>query len=299
MKHYVLLLPLLIISCIQANIFTNPLVQIPQHLPIFPKPPAIFTNNAITSQKRAIVIGASVGMGREVAIKLAKEGYIVGMAARRLNKLRYIQKNIPTKTYITHIDLAHPYHAARQLRLLINRMGGLDLIVLAATGFYDTSRKGKDWTANGSIINVDVTGFYMVAHIACNHFEKQGHGHLVGFTSVDGLRGIAQHPTYSAAKAFCSRYLEAKRNYFMQKNMPIYITELVPGCVNSYNEPDDIYIKKYPEAYWIDSLSDATADIMDAIKEKKSIAYITNRWEQVAHVIKEMPDELYNEIGGL
>jgi len=91
--------------------------------------------------------------------------------------------------------------------------------------------------------------------------------------------------------------MEAERNHYIQKNIPIVITDLIPGWINSREDPD--FKKKHPEAYWIDSLKDASQDIFRAIKEKKKIAYITQRWEQVAEVITSMPDDLYNALGGL
>ena len=120
---------------------------------------------------------------------------------------------------------------------------------------------------------------------------------MVGFSSLDGLRGIAGCPTYSAAKAFCSRYMGAERNRYIQKDIPITITDIIPGWINSRNDPD--FKKNHPEAYWIDSLEDAVHDILKAIKDKAKVAYITKRWEQVACVITTMPDDLYNALGGL
>lgn len=246
-----------------------------------------------TQPKRAIVVGASVGMGREIAQLLAADGYIVGMAARRITLLEDLQRNIPTQTYITQMDAADPDDATEKLTALIENMGGLDLLILAITGFYDCDFESSDWKKSAPVLTVDVTGFFALARTGLNFFEQQGHGHLVGFSSIDGLHGVAACPAYSAAKAFCSRYLQAERNKYSQKNIPITITDLVPGWINSKK---DIDFTNIPHAYWVESLEDASRDIFEAIKNKTSVAYITKRWQKVAELLGTIPDDLYNAL---
>lgn len=247
--------------------------------------------------KRAIVVGASSGMGRAVAKLLAADGYIVGLAARRLNLLQELQQEIETPTFVQQLDAAKSSDATQKLEALIAEMGGLDLLVISVSGFRNVDWSNRSVEADKAVLDVDVLGFHALARTGLNFFEKQGYGHLVGFSSVDGLRGIAGAPAYSAAKSFASRLMEAERNRYQQKKLPIFVTDLVPGWVNSANDPD--FAKDYPKAYWIDSLDNAAHDIMEAIKNKVAVAYITKRWVQVADMIKIMPDELYNALGGL
>jgi len=248
--------------------------------------PAIYT-------KKAIVIGASSGMGKEVAKMLAADGYIVGMAARRLSLLEKMQQEIPTQTFITQMDAANLDDATQKLTALIDAMGGMDLLVITVTGFYDCDFQSSDYKKSLAVLNVDVAGFFALSRIGLNYFEKQGYGHLVGFSSIDGIRGIASCPAYSASKAFCSRYLEAERNKYMQKNIPIFVTEICPGWVNSR---DNIDFTTLSHAYWVESLGDASKDIMEAIKNKESIAYICKRWQKVAALLPLIPTDLYNAL---
>lgn len=248
---------------------------------------------AVQEPKRAIIVGASVGMGKALAKLLAADGYIVGMAARRMNLLEELQQEIPTPTYIAQIDAAKPFEAVEKLMKMIEQMGGLDLLVLTVTGFWDADFESRDWQDYISVLNVDVTGFFALARTGLKFFEAQGHGHLVGFSSIDGLRGVASAPAYSAAKAFCSRYLEAERNKFMQKNIPIFVTDICPGWVNSKG---DIDYSKLPNAYWVESLEDASREIFEAIQDKASVAYITKRWQKVAELLAWIPEDLYNAL---
>lgn len=243
--------------------------------------------------KRAIVIGASIGMGRELSKLLAADGYIVGMAARRIELLQEIQRDIPTQTHIMQMDASNPEESIAKLEAMIADMGGLDLLVIAITGYYDCDFDDNDWEKSLPVLTVDVVGFFALARTGLNFFEQQGYGHLVGFSSMDGIRGTAGAPAYSASKAFCSRYLEAEFNKYKQRNIPIFVTDICPGWVNSKN---DIDFTQMPNAYWVESLDDATREIFEAIQNKDQIAYITKRWAKVAALLSTIPSDLYNAL---
>ncbi len=250
-------------------------------------------SEATSPRRRAIVIGASSGMGRETAKLLAADGYIVGLAARRLPLLEQLQKEIPTQTYISQMDASKADDAVDKLTSLIQEMGGLDLLVIAVTGFDDCDFTVGDWKKSKAVLDVDVTGFFALARTGLTFFEKQGHGHLVGFTSIDAVRGTGRCPAYSAAKAFVARYLEGERNKYAQKNIPISVTEICPGWVNSIEGLD---FTKLPHAYFVETLSDASKEIIEAIVNKVPIAYICKRWKKVAELLPLIPDDLYNAL---
>jgi len=241
--------------------------------------------------KRAIVIGASVGMGRALSKMLAADGYIVGMASRKIKLLQKLQQEIPTQTYIMQMDVSKQDEAVEKLIEMIQEMGGLDLLVLAPTGFWDCDFDDSDWKKSLPVLMVDCVGFFALARTGLNFFEEQGYGHLVGFSSIDGLHGVSSCQAYSAAKAFCSRYLEAERNKFIQKNMPVYVTDICPGFINSRND-----LTPMSSAYWVETLEDAMNDIWQAIENKTAVAYITKRWEKVAHLLLTIPNDLYNAL---
>lgn len=245
------------------------------------------------SPKRAIVIGASVGMGREISKLLAADGYIVGMAARRIGLLEKIQQEIPTPTYVMQLDASKPHEAVEKLIAMIEAMGGLDLLVIAITGFWDADFEKNNWTGSLPVLEVDVTGFFALARTGLNFFEQQGYGHLVGFSSIDGVYGVAATPAYSASKAFCSRYLQAERNKYIQRNIPIFVTDICPGWVNSKGNLDYTQLQN---AYWVESLDDASREIFKAIKNRDQVAYITQRWQKVAELLAWIPNDLYNAL---
>lgn len=172
-------------------------------------------------------------------------------------------------------------------------MGGLDLMVISAGAFLDVDEQNP-FEADKKIIEVDILGFWAMAQLAVAYFEKQKTGHLVGFSSIDALRGNASCPAYSGAKAFVSTYLEGVRNKMKQSRLPIHVTEIIPGFVDN----EKIAFSKMDDTYWAAPLPKATKQIFTAIKNKKERAYVTKRWRIIAWLLAITPEKIYNKIGG-
>ncbi len=245
---------------------------------------SIYSINNYT--KKAIVIGSSSGMGRQVAKLLATKGkYTVGLVSRRLPLLQSLQKEITSKTYIKQIDVSKHEKAIEQLLELVSEMGGLDLIVISVSAVDDKEK---------ITIDVDLTGYLCMAHVAEKIFEKQKHGHIVAISSIDGIRGNPVCPTYSATKSFLSTHLEAIRNKMIRKKLNnIYVTDIIPGWV----ETENFKKEDNPEISWMATTKKAANQIFDAIQKKKKKAYITKRWKLIAWLSAIMPDWIYNKVG--
>ncbi len=240
--------------------------------------------------KKAIILGASSGMGREVAQLLSKEGYVIGLVARRLDLLESLQKNLVTSSYIQQIDVTKP-NARQLLSELIMSMGGLDLIVISISSFLDNKNSNEiTWTEKERFLEVDAKGFIALADIALEFFKKQNYGHLVGISSTSGQRGVAYNPEYSAAKACISYYMEAQRNYMIQHDINITITDIVPGYVAVEHSP----LGEDPSAYWEITVEEAGKAILEGIKTKKKKLYVPSKVLITAYLLKYLPDCIYN-----
>lgn len=284
------------LSCCFASAQTrvhnvHPRVLQAEVLPVLRSLPSLIP---ATDQKRAIIIGASSGMGNALAKRLLSEGYTVGVTARRTDRLQAMQQEYPTTTLVRYMDVSKPEEAVAVLNQLAADMGGIDLCVIASSGFYDQEVTAREWDFNQPLLHVDILGVSALVRTAINLFEIQDSGHLACFSSVDGYHGLASCPLYSAVKAFLTRFLEGERNRCLQKNIPITITELIPGWVNA--NPEHGGDTPSPSAYWVESLDDATETIYKAIIEKAPKAYVTARQEKVVDLLKTIPNDLYNAL---
>ncbi|MBM3892908.1 SDR family NAD(P)-dependent oxidoreductase [Candidatus Dependentiae bacterium] len=90
-----------------------------------------------TPQKKAIIIGASSGMGNALAKRLLAEGYTVGVTARRTDRLQAILQEYPATALVRYMDVSKPEEAIVVLKQLVTDIQGIDLCVIASSGFYD------------------------------------------------------------------------------------------------------------------------------------------------------------------
>jgi len=234
--------------------------------------------------KKAIIIGASSGMGRELAKVLVRHDYIVGVTGRRTNLLEELQAELQNKCHIRTMDIADTANAIDILNGLIAEMGGIDLVIISAgTGH---SLPDLQWPNEKDTIDTNVLGFTAIATTAFNYFVKQGHGHLVGISSVAAIRGSRHAPAYNASKAFVCNYLEGLRHMAMKTKLPIYVTDIQPGFVDTRMAQGD-------RIFWRSSTEKAAQQIYRAIERKKPHAYVTRRWRLIAWVLKVMPNWCY------
>lgn len=237
--------------------------------------------------KRAIIIGASSGIGRELAKVFSQNGYLVGLTGRRVDLMSSLQQELSTPSFVKQMDVSQPSEAMSGLEELIGEMEKVDLIVISAgVGFINTE---LEWEKEKAAIEVNVAGFAALANVAVNHFIGQSAGHLVGISSVAALRGNGAAPAYNASKAFVSNYLEGLRQKVSKLKLPIYITDVQPGFV-------DTAMAQGEGLFWVAPPEKAARQIFQIIKSRRKHAYVTKRWRLIAWLLKMVPDYVYNKM---
>lgn len=235
--------------------------------------------------KKAVIIGATSGIGRELAKVLSADGYVVGITGRRLHLLEQLKDELSDQTFIKRLDVSSE-SGRSDLQELIDEMRGIDLVVISAgTGSLDPE---LPWEREKETIDTNVLGFTAMANVAYHHFQQKGTGHLVGISSVAAIRG-GPAPAYNASKAFVSNYLQGLRFITKKGKNSIVVTDVQPGFV-------DTAMAQGEGLFWVASPQKAADQIYRAILKKKKHAYITKRWRLIAWALKMMPDVLYNKL---
>lgn len=236
--------------------------------------------------KKAIVVGATSGIGRGIAKILVEQGYKVGITGRRTHLLEEIKNENPDLYVPGTFDVKDLSEIPLHLEKLAFDLEGLDLLIISS-GTGDTADY-LDFNIEKKTIDVNVSGFTAVADWVFNYFETQKYGHLVSISSVAGLRGNRFAPAYSASKAYQINYLQGLRQKAAKLGIPVFITEIRPGYVDTAMAQGD-YI------FWVSSVEKAAGQIFRAIRLKRKVAYITKRWFLIALIMKLLPDWIYNK----
>lgn len=235
--------------------------------------------------KKAIVIGATSGIGEGIARVLAENGYVVGITGRRIDLLDKIKAEKNNSFISKYFDITHLQNNYKILDQLAFELGGLDLLILSS-GTGDLN-EDLDFTIEEATIHTNVLGFTCVADWAMKYFIEQKYGHFLGISSIAGIRGSRQAPAYNASKAYQINYLEGLRQKVAKLNFPIFITDLRPGFVATN-------MAKGEGQFWVATVQKASKQIWSAIKKRKKIAYVTNRWRLIALILKLIPRPIYD-----
>lgn len=230
--------------------------------------------------KTAIIIGASSGIGLEIAKLLSSRGYKLGIAARRTELLENHAASDANVVIAKHLDLAKD-DAVEVFRAMVDALGGVEWVVISSgVGFLNP---GLDWKLEQETLETNVTGFAGLACAAMNVFETQGGGILVGLSSVAALRGAGEAPAYSASKAFVSRYLQGLHFRVKKSGLPIRITDVRPGFV-------DTAMMKAEKPFWVASPQKAAKQIVEAVEKGRRIVYVSKRWSLIGWLLKHLPE---------
>ena len=237
--------------------------------------------------KKAIVVGATSGIGKGIAKELANNGYIVGITGRRKQLLEGLKNEKPDSFIIKSFDITDTKAAEEKLEELVKELGGLDLLFLSSGTGEINGRLIFEFEK--MTIDTNVTGFTFIAGWVFRFFEKQGFGHFAAITSVAGIRGSYGCPSYNATKAYQINYLEALRQKAFRSKKPIIITDIRPGFV-------DTAMAQGEGLFWVAPVEKAVKQIYKALLSKKQAAYITKRWFIIGAVLKIMPKFIYNRM---
>jgi NADP-dependent 3-hydroxy acid dehydrogenase YdfG len=250
------------------------------------------------SAGRVIVVGASSGIGREVARVFCKNGYKVGGIARREEALQSLANELGENFIFKVGDVREDFTRAT-VSQLIQDLGGCDIFIMDAGVWSDVRTplnaemvNGLDWDMllqdQLATISTNVSGFVRMASVVLDYFVKQKAGHFVGVSSVDAVRGNPAAMVYSSSKAFVSTYMQAVRSLFKQTGFNIPVTDIRPGWVNTYD------MKKDAVTWWVEPLPEAAECIFNAIIKKKKVAYVKARWGLFASYLEVAPDSVYD-----
>lgn len=237
--------------------------------------------------KKAIIIGASSGIGKELAKLFAHSGYILGLAARRLNLLEDLKYELNCEVYLKRMDVSKPEEAVKILLEMIEIMGGMDLLVICSgTGEINP---GLLWEYERDTIDVNVSGFTALSDAGMQYFLEKGSGHIAAISSIAALRGSGVSPAYNASKAYMSNYLEGLSIKAYGKD--IAVTDIKPGLVRTAMAKGDKLI-------WVAPPEKAAKQIFNIIIRRKPQGYVTKRWSLVALFFKAVPRSLYIRMCG-
>lgn len=238
------------------------------------------------SMKRAIIIGATSGIGEEVAKLLIGQGWRIGIAGRREEALLKLQATAPDRIETQRLDVTEP-DAPALLQTLIDKLGGMDLFFLSSGIGSQNPGLKPDIELNTARTNVE--GFIRMVTAAYDYFRTQGSGHIAVISSIAGTKGLGIAPAYSATKRFQNTYIDALAQLARMQHLPIHFTDIRPGFVATNLLKDG----KYPMLMLPDRVA---RNIVRALSHKKRVVVIDYRYWILVFFWRMIPRWLWERL---
>ncbi len=220
---------------------------------------------------KALVTGASSGIGKEMAIYLSKKGIDIVLVARDQKKLEEVQREIKTKTQIICMDLSDAencievYKQAQDIDILINNAG------FGTFGEFTQTDLVKEL----NMINTNVCAVHTLTKLYLENMCKKNSGYILNVSSIAGFMPGPHMATYHATKAYVLKLTQSIYQEIKKRKLNIKISVLCPGPIKTpFIETANVKFKtklmtsEYVAKYAIDNMFKGKYIILPGISNK-------------------------------
>jgi NAD(P)-dependent dehydrogenase (short-subunit alcohol dehydrogenase family) len=239
------------------------------------------------SGQRALVVGASSGIGAALVRELVRRGYRVAALARRSGELEELRRAAPERV-VTRVHDVHDVAAVPGLfEELVRELGGLDLFAYVAGVMPKVGPLEVDTAKDLEILAVNTLGAIAWCNPAAEHFQSKRAGVIVGVGSIAGDRGRRPQPVYGASKAAFAHYLEALRNRLSEHG--VRVCTIKPGYV------DTPMTAGLPLKGAV-SADAAARTIVGYARRGSGVRYVPLKWLLVSLVVRSIPSRIFRHL---
>lgn len=186
---------------------------------------------------KALITGASSGMGRDMAKVLSQKGYDLILVARDEKKLEEVKKQLKTETKIVVMDISKEenckkiYEENKDIDILINNAGFGDC------GHFEETSLDKDI----QMINTNIIAYHILTKLYLKEMIKKDSGKILNVASIAGFMPGPLMTTYYSTKNYVVRFSESIREELRRKKSKVQISILCPGPVDTnFNKVADV-----------------------------------------------------------
>lgn len=240
-----------------------------------------------SKMKKIWIIGASEGIGRELALKLGKDN-LVFLSARQKDKLEELANEIGHNARSLPIDAADN-DSIQKAYDKIQKEGGIDTLIYAAGIYKPMSAKNFDISMSEKIVDVNLTGAIRTIKHALPDFIKHQEGHIVLIGSVAGYRGLPDSFAYGASKAGLIHLAENLKADLYKDNIKIQVIN--PGFVKT--RLTDMNNFHMPSIIEPDAAADHIIEIMKSDKFESRFPFL---FPNFIKSISMLPYSLYFKV---
>ena len=254
--------------------------------------PILPPDTPLSSRPRAVIIGASSGIGAELARQLAREGYALALLARSEGALKSLADEINTANRETRAawyihDVTCFNEIPETFQKILQDLQRIDALVYVSGVMPNVTFSEYNFEKDKAMVDVHLLGAMAWLGQAATLFERMKNGKIVGISSVAADRGRVKNPAYNASKAGFDTYLEALRNRLTRSG--VHVLTVRPGPV------DTPMTKDVGGPFMV--LPEVVArDILRAMRRRRQMLYTPARWRVIMFIVRNLPSVIFRRL---
>jgi short-subunit dehydrogenase len=245
----------------------------------------------MVAYQRALIVGASSGIGEAMARQLAAQGATVALVARRETELDRVAGEIRKaggRAEIFAHDVVNFDPTPALFDRIVEGLGGLDLIVYASGVLHDIAENEWNFAKDRETIEVNVIGAMAWLNPAGARFQAQRSGTILGISSIAGERGRRGSSAYGTSKAALTTYLESLRNRLGRYG--VRVVTIKPGFI------DTPMTHGRKGLFWLISADEAAKRSLAIAARGGQSGFVPARWGLVALILKLIPSFVFRRL---
>ena len=243
--------------------------------------------------QKVIITGASTGIGRAIAIELAKGGAQLGLIARREELLSELVNEIQTlggKAFYRVADISERKETLIGISELIICMGGIDILIANAGVGAPTTIQPFNVETQEKMIKVNLLGVIYCIEAVLQTMLDSGKGHIVAISSLAGFKGLPGESGYTASKAGLNTFMEGMRIQLRPKN--IFVSTICPGFIKTPMTE----VNNEKDMPWLMDAETAANIIIKAIQRKAKVLRFPWQTSLLMRIVGLLPDWLIERV---
>lgn len=221
---------------------------------------------------RALITGASSGIGRELALQLAADGSDLVIVARDQERLEALAVECAEEHDVEVEVLAADLLDRSKLNIVADRIQSderpIDLVVNNAGFGFSGLFHELDLDGETNMVDLNITALHRLSHAAASVMVPRQRGGILNVSSVAGELVSPQAATYAATKAFVSSFSEALHEELT--SFGVTVTTVCPGLTRSeFHERAGIAPDAYPDPLWQEA-AQVASEALDALNNGKA-----------------------------
>tara|TARA_B110000014_G_scaffold97652_1_gene67130 strand:+ start:2590 stop:3333 length:744 start_codon:yes stop_codon:yes gene_type:complete len=243
--------------------------------------------------EKIFITGASSGIGKALAIEYAKRGAILGLSARRTEKLKKVAKQCEEfgakKVFVYALDVTNETESTNTTKQFLTDAHGIDIVIANAGVAYSDKISSGDPTQINKVISTNVIGVTNSIIPFIPKMKEEQSGKIVIISSIASFRPIAFHAGYSASKAAVRMIADSWR--MALKKYKIQLTSICPGFIVSEMTDEN----KFPMPFLLQT-DDAAKKMVKAIDKGKKTYILPWQVRMIIYLTRWLPTPLYYKI---